>query len=204
MKITEYKKKEPNVSGINALTTQQMSLADGLELQEDAILCAWFEAFGMLPSEIELELNKPAGAVINLRRVADYQILLQRCRAYITSKKIAATQNPEELFNQQIGPSVQALIEVRDNPLSKGGDRIKASIAFLDRAPKAPKVRKEVDERHLVISLPLSDLQNMQQALIEEGSIEDKEIYDLLENKDYAMSTENSGNDCEETEAQKI
>ena len=191
MEITEYNI-EQDAPAITALSLTQSNLASDLSLPQDAILCAWFEAFGMKPAEIEVELSRPAGSVMTLRRTPDYQILLMRCISYVTRKRTGSARNPEELFNNEIVASAQALIEVRDSPFSKGGERIKAAVAFLDRAPKAPKVRKEIDERSIVISIPLSELQNMQQALLEEGSGEDNAIHDLLKGTDYTIEEDDA------------
>lgn len=160
-------------------------IAAGLQLSQLEQNAAWLDAYGMGAGEVERALGLTAGALASLRSKPQYREMVGRA---VRLKALAVTEQAgsvDELFNGQIRASAAALIEVRDNPYAKESARIKAAAEFLDRASKAPKVRKEMDERRTVIVLPASDLRNMQQALLEEGTAEDIETLELLKGIDY-------------------
>lgn len=162
-------------------------LGAGLRIGAEAKLAAWMQAMHVGVIEIEMALGMPAGAIYHLRNEPEYREMVGRCSRFIARQTVRQAASIPELFNGQIMPSAATLIEIRDNPYSKGSDRIKAASEFLDRAPDAPKARHEVEERKTVIMLPLQELQNMQQALLEEGTAEDIETYELIRGQDYNM-----------------
>lgn len=157
------------------------ALADGLVLDPMGRLAAWMEALHVPAAEIDVRCGMPAGYVVMLRMDGDYRRMVRKCVRFLAEKAIEGKSGDVlGLFNEQIMPSVVTLMEVRDNPFSKDGDRVKAAVEFLDRAPDAPKVTKQTDERKVVITIPMRDLENMQKALMEEGSEEDVRIAGLL------------------------
>lgn len=157
-------------------------ISDGLALDATARLAAWLEAMRVGAAEIDLRVGMPSGYALSMRMNMDYREMVRRCIAFFAKRQVEnARGDYERLFDEQIEASARALIEVRDNPYSKGGDRVKAASEFLDRAPKAPKATKQVDERKTIITIPMRELKNMQRALIEEGSEENVEVARLLD-----------------------
>jgi hypothetical protein len=148
---------------------------------------AWMDAMGVAPRMIEQALGLPAGRVFTVRANPQYQELLRSCLRVKAVSIVQAAQDPESFYNSQILASAATVIEIRDNPLEKGATRLKAAQDMLDRAPAAPKVRKEVDERRTIISIPVHELKNMQRALIEEGTPEDLEMVELIAGTDYIV-----------------
>lgn len=140
----------------------------------------------MRPWAIEQALGLPPGTVLSQRADSAYRDFVQVCvrersRAIIFS----GNEDPEDVLNDQVLDNIATMVEIRDNPFEKGQTRMKAAQDLLDRAPKAPKAKREVEERKTIISIPINELQIMQRALIEEGTDEDKEIIDLLKGIDY-------------------
>jgi len=148
---------------------------------------AWMLAAGIQAEDIEESLQKPPGFVTTLRSKPKFRTILKRCLEMKAKSLTEQATDPEELFNSQIMDSAAALMQVRDDPFEKGSSRVKAAKEFLDRAPKAPKVRKEVEDIKTVIMLPVGALKGMQQALLEEGSPQDLETIQLLEGSDYTV-----------------
>ena len=158
-----------------------VALGDGLPIDATARLAGWMDALRVGAAEIDVRCGMQAGYAFGLRLDPAYREFVRRCVKFFASRVVRQSDGRvTELFNSQIEPSVAALIEVRDNPYSKGGDRVKAAVEFLDRAPDAPKSTKQVDERSVRISIPVSELQNMQRALIEEGGEEELGVARLL------------------------
>jgi hypothetical protein len=85
------------------------------------------------------------------------------------------------LFDQEIRPSVATLIEVRDDPFGKGGDRVKAALGLLDRAPSAPRA-KETKEVQRFLLIPISQMRAIKAALSDEG---EGEMIELVEGRDF-------------------
>ena len=162
-------------------------LAEGLDISPQVQTVAWMEASRIPPWAIEQALGLSQGSVLTIKaKNPNYRLFLERClriRSQVLVQE--ADGDIEGLFNDQIAASAATLMEVRDNPFESGNTRMKAANAFLDRASKAPKVRREVEERRTVISIPVNELKTMQQALLEEGTDEDNEILDLLKGVDY-------------------
>jgi hypothetical protein len=198
---TDYKednRRDPNAPpaietpGLVSYNDTPVALHAGLTLEVGVQNAAWLDAMGLPVQEIEFSLGRPAGYVIGLRALPDYREFIRRCLQVKARAIVNGTTDIGEMFDGQIAPSAATLIEVRDNPFSKGGDRIKAATEFLNRAPAAPKSSKEVNENRTVIVLPVSELQNMQRALIEEGTVEDIETVNLLEGVDYSVGDDDT------------
>lgn len=152
---------------------------------------AWMDALGVSTGYIEAQLKLDPGTVTTMRINLEYQAILRNCLRVKADMIVKQSGGDiEALFNDQIGPSVSTMIQIRDNPIESGKTRLQAAKDFLDRAPDAPKVRKELDSRQTTISIPVSELRNMQQALIEEGSQEDLDTVELLEGTDYVKQGE--------------
>lgn len=156
-----------------------------IESEIEYLGVAWMTAVGLTDGEIEHFLKRPPGYVATLRSKTDFRLILKRCIEIKAHSEVERARDPEELFNDQILDSVKALIQLRDDPFGTPTARLKAALAFLDRAPKAPKARKEVEQHKTVIALPVGALRGMQQALIDEGTPQDLEIVELLEGRDY-------------------
>jgi len=149
---------------------------------------AWLDALGLKPEDIEKQLDLHPYTVYSIRANPVYQSMLKACLKMKASLQIAAYEGDiEGLFNDQIGPSVATLIEIRDNPTARETARLRAAEQFLDRASKAPKVKTEVNEHRTVITLPISEMQNMQRALLEAGgedALETAALVDLRERQE--------------------
>lgn len=181
---------------------QANTIGDGLALTSDERLCAMMEAMKMGIGEIEEQTGWPVSWIFSVRMKPEYREMTRRCGRLVAEQTVSNADNVEDLFNSQIKPSARALIEVRDDPFAKGGDKIKAATEFLNRAKDAPKAQQIAVETKTVIALPVSELQNMQRALIEEGSKEDLEVYDLLKGRDFKVEGENGGG--KESESDEI
>jgi len=181
-------------------------LAEGLDISQQVQMVAWMEASRMPVWAIEQAMGLAQGSILTIKaKNPHYRIFLERCirvRAQVTVQ--AADGDIDGLFNDQIEASAATLMEVRDNPFESGNTRMKAANAFLDRASKAPKVRKEVEERRTIISIPVNELKTMQQALLEEGTDEDNEILDLLKGVDYKLSKDEDGKNGKEIKVVSI
>ena len=159
-----------------------VAIAESGNLTRDQMLIALFEACGVRPGEIARRMGKSREAVYYLRTNDDnYRKVLQQLHAEVAKCVVDQFADAADLFNQQIGPSAQTLIEVRDDPFASESARIKASLAFLDRAPRAPKATQQTDVRQMVISFPVRTMQEMQQALMEEGSPASLQTRQILE-----------------------
>jgi hypothetical protein len=175
-----------------------------VSLDYKAKLAALLEANGLRPAEIESKLEMKSGYVWRLKQREEYRELVGEFHAEIARKYVENSTDMVGLFNEQIGPSVATMIEIRDNRGEKAGDRLKASKEFLDRAPEAPKARREMESQGIVISIPISTMDGMKQALLEEGTKEDKEILELVEGKDWEEEKEEPSDNKTEKEIPMI
>jgi len=179
----------PDVGSTLGIVQRTPGIAGGLEADATMINAAWLDAFGMRMEVVEMTLGLPPGSLLNYRNMPQYRELVSRCLEVKASMLVErANGDVDALFNSQIAPSTATLIQLRDNPYETGNVRLKAAQDFLNRAPDAPKMRKEVEERRTVISIPIGELRNMQQALLEEGTPEDLETVNLLENVDFTVN----------------
>jgi len=185
-KATEMRDKMPPLPG-QADVAMANSLAQGLGLSSDEAMLAMFESMRVPLLEIEKRTGWPSGWIYATRMKFEYQEMVRRCIELRAEVEVGETEDIEELFNKQIRPSAKALIEVRDNPFGKGGDRIKAAEAFLNRASKAPKSKTVQEQHRTVIELPLEEFREMQRALLEEGSRESEEVLQLVEGEGFEV-----------------
>lgn len=167
-----------------------------VDLQNDAeqLNVVWMTVVGMTPEEIEEQLGREAGYVATLRSKASFRLILRRCLELKAQSLCESARDPMELYNSQILASASAIIQIRDNPFATDTARLKAAEHFTDRAPKAPKVRREVEQHQTIITLPVSALRDMQQALLEEGSPQDLKTIELLEGVGYTVESGDNGN----------
>jgi len=180
-------------------------ISEGLDLSLEAHTVAWLDSRGMPIWALESSLGLGIGSVMTMRSNANYREFILRCIKVRSESTVASADGDiDGLFNDQIDRSVRTLMEVRDNPYEKGSVRMKASVEFLDRASKAPKAKREVEERRTIISIPVSELRTMQQALIDEGSDGDKEILELLEGVDFKSGDDVEGGGDGEIEITEI
>ena len=177
-------------------------LAEGLNISQQVQTVAWMEAGGLPVWAVEKALGLAAGSVLSIKaKNPHYRIFLERCIRVRSQVIVSASDGDiDGLFNSQIEASAATLMEVRDNPFETGSTRMKAANAFLDRASKAPKVRREVEEKRTIISIPVNELKTMQQALLEEGTDEDNEILDLMKGVDFSTD----GDDGKDAKEKKI
>ena len=180
----------------SGLVSSQQSTLDVDLLNDPMQLSAvWMTVIGLTPEEIEEQLGQPAGYVATLRSKVSFRIILKRCLELKAQSLCESARDPIELYNSQVLPSASAIMQIRDNPFATDTARLKAAEHFTDRAPKAPKVRKEIEQHQTIITLPVSALRDMQQALLEEGSPQDLETIELLEGAGYTVSeSDNGGN----------
>lgn len=148
-------------------------------------LAVWLDASGLAPEEIGPRLGRPPSFVPSLRLGNEsYRTMLSRCHSLIAERMMERKFSIEDLFNEQVRKSAATLVEIRDNPLNRTQDRIKAAVEFLDRAPHAPRRRAEAEERQLVIQLPIGAMKGIRQVLEEAGTEEDSELLELLNSSD--------------------
>ena len=151
----------------------------------------WMTVLGLPEDEIEAFLKRPPGYVATLRVGMAFRVMLKSCLELKAKNDVMQISDPIELYNSQILKSASTIMQLRDSPFTNDTTRLKAAEHFTDRAPKAPKVRKEVQQNQTIITLPISELRNMQQALLEEGSPADLEIIELLEGSGYSVKESN-------------
>jgi len=181
-------------------TIEKIGIAEELDEWEQKV--GWLDAGGMPIWAIEKALGLQVGTVMTLRAKTEYRDFVLRCiRVKVESEVVKAGDDIEGLLNNEIGRDVAALMEVRDNPFEKGANRIRAAESLMDRAPKAPKAKREVEEKRTIIQIPIGELQTMKQALIEEGTGEDREVLELMEGVDFTSSiSEDEDKDGEKIE----
>ncbi len=154
-------------------------------LDHRARMVAMMDASGLKPQEIADQIGISKSYVYGMRMNEDYREAVGDYHQLIARKYVEGATDIVGMFNEQIGPSVATMIEVRDNRNNKPGDRLKASKEFLDRAPEAPKARRDREAESLVISIPVSTMEGMKRALLEEGTREDREILELVEGEGW-------------------
>ena len=176
---------EPPIDVHSSEHRQALELGQGLSLSSDEKLCALMEAMRLSVEEIAAQTGWPVSWIWTIRGKPEYHIMIERCIHMVAERIVCDAEDIDELFDSQVRPSTQALIEVRDNPFTKAGDRIKAATEFLNRAQAAPKAKQITEDRRIIVNLPLSELKNMQKALQEHGEPEDIEVFELLEGEGF-------------------
>ena len=157
-------------------------IAANSTLTNAQLQAALLDACGVPANAIAAKLGKGNQYVYNLRFQNDeYRRVVQEFGLLVARRIVDEVTDVDELFNRQIGPSAATLIAVRDSPFAKDADRIKASLAFLDRASKAPKATANSEVRSTVIQIPLSSMREMRKVLGETGRVDDRELLALIE-----------------------
>jgi hypothetical protein len=163
--------------------SKELQLPDLDVLGAEEQLCAVLEGskrFKTLKS-LAKHVGRSSAWLTGVRAKPEYQETVRRTVAVIAKRVVDGAVDVEELFNNEIRPSVETLVEVRDNPFEKAGDRVKAANSLIDHAPKAPA--KKVESRNeTILRIPVQQMQTMRQALIEEGQ---NDLVELLEGRDF-------------------
>ena len=158
------------------------AIASASTLSNAQLQAALLDACGAPPGAIAEKLGKGPQYVYQLRYTNDeYKRVVQEFGRLVANRIVDEVVDVDELFNRQIGPSAATLIAVRDDPFSKDADKIKASLAFLDRASRAPKATQNSEVRSTVIQIPLASMREMRKVLGETGRVDDRELLALIE-----------------------
>jgi hypothetical protein len=123
----------------------------------------------------------------------EYRRVVSQLHSLVAIRIVDHVSNVDDLFNMQIGPSAATLISIRDNLWAKDSDRIKASLAFLDRATKAPKAQQISENRSVVINLPVKVMEEMRVALEQEGSQESIDVIKMMDGLEKGEKFEGEG-----------
>jgi len=152
-------------------------------LSAEEQLCAIYEASRKFRTLRELaeHFGRSQPWLLSVRGKPEYQFLVKDMLRQIANRVTQDAADATMLFDQEIRPSVATLIEVRDDPFGKGGDRVKAALGLLDRAPSAPRA-KETKEVQRVLSIPISQMRAIKAALSDEG---EGEMIELVEGRDF-------------------
>jgi hypothetical protein len=171
-------------------------IAENSQLSNVQMQAALLDACGAPPAAIAKKFGKANNYIYQLRATnPEYKRVVQEFYQVVSRKVVDEVTNIDELFNAQIGPSAACLMEVRDNIWAKDADRIKASLAFLDRASKAPKATASVESRSMIIQIPVSTMREMRGVLGETGEGVDRELLELLEREDGGYEVERNINE---------
>jgi hypothetical protein len=180
------------VRGYRAPTDDRESaiaqVAADSSLSNAQLQAALLDACGAPPLAIAEKLGKGSQYVYQLRYTNDeYKRVVGEFGRVVANRIVEEVADVDELFNRQIGPSAATLIAVRDSPFAKDADKIKASLAFLDRASKAPKATSNSEVRATVIQIPLAAMREMRKVLTETGEAGDQELLALIEPVEQAV-----------------
>lgn len=172
----------PSGAPVDPTQTEIERIQEESTLQPFQMQIALLDACGVKPAAIQARFGLGSQYVYNIRfQNSEYRRVVMEFRRLISRKIVEEVSDIDELFNRQIEPSAATLIEVRDNTWAKDGDRIKAALAILDRAPKAPKATQQVESRSLSVQIPISAMKEMKGVLSETGLREDRELIELIE-----------------------
>lgn len=168
------------------ITKEEISaLSEESGLSIEQLNAALLEACGARPKEIAYKMGKGEKYVYQLRYSNDnYREVVRELHSLIASRIVGGAEDINSLFNSQIGPSVRTLMDIRDDLFAKDENRIKASLAFLDRAPDAPKATQNRESKSVTLSFPVTAMKNMRDALKESGMEEELGLLDLIEGGD--------------------
>lgn len=161
-----------------------IEIAENSGLANVELQAAMMDACGVRPGIIGKKLGKGTNWVSTLRgRNENYRRTVQSFYGLIAQKIVQDAGDVKELFNGQIRASARTLIEIRDSAWAKDADRIKAALAFLDRAPEAPKATEQRDVRTQVIQIPIEVMEGMREVLVEDKGEGNLEILRLVEGR---------------------
>lgn len=155
----------------NLITPNEFQeIAENSRLTNEQLIAALLESCGAKPKEISQRLGKSEQYVYQLRATnSDYKYIVKQFNSIVAARLVAQVADVDTLFNEQINPSVVTLMEIRDNLFARDGDRIKASLAFLDRASKAPKATAQQEIKQMIIQIPITQMKEMRKVLEEVG-----------------------------------
>lgn len=155
------------------------------QLNPTEMQAALLDACAVKPAEISARLGLGEQYVYQKRwNNPEYKRVVMEFRQLISRRIVDEVSDIDDLFNRQIGPSAATLIEVRDNTWAKDGDRLKAALAILDRAPKAPKATQQTISAGMTVQIPISAMREMVGVLGETGSAADVELAKLIEQRE--------------------
>lgn len=170
---------ETSITGFDDEAFQ--NIVENCSLTHGQLIAALLLASGAKATDVARRLGKNKSYVYQTGYTnPEFKQVVKQLRAIVAHRLVDQVSDVSDLFDLQIRPSASTLMGIRDDIFAKDSDRIKASLAFLDRAPRAPKSTQQVDSRSVTVQIPLSDMQNMQQALKDVGDSEDGEIIDIM------------------------
>jgi len=175
--MNEIVNQQDDLTATEIARIQGESTLTPLEMQ-----VALLDACGVRPKDIHERFGLADQYVYQKRWAGgEYKRVVMEFRQLVSRRIVDEVSDIDDLFNRQIGPSAATLIEVRDNTWAKDGDRLKAALAILDRAPKAPKATSQTISAGMSIQIPISSMREMVGVLGETGSVEDQELIELAE-----------------------
>lgn len=160
---------------------QLQTLQSGLSPEEH--LCAVLEGSNTFKTQGELldHLGRSWSWYTKLREKPQYRGVVQLTVRQIAERIVGQATSVKELFNNEIPRNVATMIEIRDNPIESGKNRLAAAIALTDRAPDVPRA-KEAMPTNVILQLPVQHMQTIQRALIEDKR---EDIVDLIKGEDF-------------------
>lgn len=122
--------------------------------------------------------------LMRLRKHPEYTSLYKRFREEDEAKKETEIKDPGDFLNSQIVESLKTLIEIRDDPAIKAGDRLKATREILNRASEAPQETERGGNANpqVILQIPYSQVETIKKLAHEEGQ---DDIIELLEGEGY-------------------
>jgi len=191
---------------VNDITATEIArIQGGSDLSSVDMQVALLDACGVRPKEISAKLGLGEQYVYQKRwQNAEYKRVVMEFRQLVSRRIVDEVSDIDDLFNRQIGPSAATLIEVRDNTWAKDGDRLKAALAILDRAPKAPKATNQVVSAGMSIQIPISSMKEMVGVLGETGAAGDRELIELIERVEGEVIEPRAVEEVEEIEVRRL
>ena len=119
--------------------------------------------------QIAEKVGKSAFWVWKTRKLPEYQDFVDGLLLEMRQKFLDNASTVEDLFDAEVRPSIDVIRGVRDDLDEKGDTRVKAALAFIDRAPSSPKAKQEIPDKQVIINIPIKQLETMKTAFEEEG-----------------------------------
>lgn len=176
---------------------QELEITDtdpAAQLSPEETLVAFYEATCRFKTLSELAQGCGRGIVwlSKVRKKEAYRVEVKRILIDLKQRLLDRAAQYEELFNQEIVPSLNTVVALRDDLDQKGDVRLKAAFGLLDRAPDSPQVRQANDiQRVPTIIIGQDQFNTIKNALTETGQ---QALLDLLpaENSTPTESQESS------------
>lgn len=118
-----------------------MSVA--VKLTSNQLLAAHLEAVGASPKDIAQRLRFSLSWVSRLREIPEYCLAVEDIRKRISEEMAESAVDLAERFDKEAGSAFDTIVELHSSNLTQAGVRLSAAKTILDRAPSAPKERKE-------------------------------------------------------------